>query len=67
MIWRALEPSAFITQISHRPVRLLWNAIRRPSGNHVGTRVPPELAGSGVEEMKLVLRAAGLHRFDEAE
>src|SRR6266496_5202910 len=33
---RCPEPSAFITQTSIRPVRLLWNAIRFPSGNHEG-------------------------------
>ena len=35
--WRGCEPSAFITQISIRPVRSLWKAMRLPSGNHAGT------------------------------
>jgi len=35
--WRGEEPSTFITQISMRPVRSLWNAMRWPSGNQAGT------------------------------
>jgi hypothetical protein len=33
---RAPVPSAFITHTSILPLRLLWNAIRFPSGNHEG-------------------------------
>src|SRR5260370_30427643 len=51
--WRGSPPSAFITQISERPLRSDWKAMRFPSGEKKG---PTSVAPPALSEVS-VLRA----------
>src|SRR5271165_3054404 len=53
---RAPVPSAFISQISHLPLRCDWKAIRFPSGDHLGTRSFDEEVSCFLEPVRVSAR-----------